>query len=276
MGCYRKETIHYKYGLFDNMIDAVYVLTMEDSTRRNDYMYQLEMFKPCSKVHIMHNKGYKKCEKKLCDKDNCFRVDISYKDITHAYMNTLKDAKKNNYKNILILEDDFIFSSQIKNQDTIFQIETFLKSIQNTNTVYHLGTIPIVSTYYGNHRKIIASIGCHAVFYNSKSVGTLLKNEINIDDFDLGLLKYVKRYCYHEPLAYQTFDETDNNSNWGKFLFLLGYILRFIAVSILKLLNLDKKVEPGTSRIYNFNKFVYDLLIPYFIFYFIVKKYILK
>ena len=54
MGCYRKETIHYKYGLFDNMIDAVYVLTMEDSTRRNDYMYQLEMFKPCSKVHIMH------------------------------------------------------------------------------------------------------------------------------------------------------------------------------------------------------------------------------
>ena len=56
MNCYNLETLNYKDGLFDDFIEATYVLTMENSDRRKDYMYQLEQFKPSSVVHIFHNK----------------------------------------------------------------------------------------------------------------------------------------------------------------------------------------------------------------------------
>ena len=56
---------------------------------RKDYMYQLEQFKPSSVVHIFHNKGFNKCEKKLNDKV----IENSTCDIIHAYKNAFTHAK---------------------------------------------------------------------------------------------------------------------------------------------------------------------------------------
>ena len=63
--CYRFETLQLSTGKFDKCVSACYVLTMEGSKRRSKYLYQLKTFKPFSKIIIVHNKGFKKCKKKM-------------------------------------------------------------------------------------------------------------------------------------------------------------------------------------------------------------------
>jgi hypothetical protein len=66
-------------------------------------MKQLNEYQPTNTVYILFNKGYKKCKKQD------FITNPPY-DLVDANLNIFKHAKENNYDNILILEDDFIFS----------------------------------------------------------------------------------------------------------------------------------------------------------------------
>jgi hypothetical protein len=47
---------------------------------------------------------------------------ISYNDLTDAFLQCLYDAKEKMYNNVLILEDDFIFSDEITEKETIEKI----------------------------------------------------------------------------------------------------------------------------------------------------------
>ncbi len=62
---YRYEMIENEKGMFDNFIDMVYILTMEDSNRKDSYMNQINTYKPHKNILIQYNKGYKKSVKKL-------------------------------------------------------------------------------------------------------------------------------------------------------------------------------------------------------------------
>jgi hypothetical protein len=272
MNCYNLETLNYKDGLFDDFIEATYILTMENSDRRKDYMYQLEQFKPSSVVHIFHNKGFKKCEKKLNDKV----IENSVNDIIHAYKNAFTHAKKSGYKNILILEDDFIFSHLLKQNYIIKRIEKMYKHLENSSSAFLLGCLPQISFYYPYYyRYILSSAGAHAIMYNEKSINNILNNIDSFSDYDFSYKFYVNCYCYKEPLVYQLVSETENRNNWGMNIPIIGTIIGVIIVWVYQLLELDKKHEPGTTYVYNFNVFLYDFVLLFAIIY-VIRYYLFK
>ena len=99
---YYYKLIKFDKGIFDKYIDMVYILTMENSKRVTHYMTQLNKYKPLKNILIQYNKGFKKCNKKL------FKQNTIY-DLNDAYYQAFLNAKNNNYKNIIIFEDDFFF-----------------------------------------------------------------------------------------------------------------------------------------------------------------------
>ena len=155
MSCYKIETLHFDEPMFKT-IDAAYVLTLENSNRRKNYMSQLNKFKPCKTVHIQHNKGYKKCKKKLCGQNSMY-------DLIDSVITAFKNAEK--YKgNILIFEDDFFFSNKIKKKD-IDRIENFIND--KPFDLYGLGFMPMFSYPVSFYHIRVKFFGCaHAIIFS--------------------------------------------------------------------------------------------------------------
>jgi hypothetical protein len=105
--CYNFKKVTYNNGLLDDAIDATYIIHLEGNGRYEDILKQLELYQPTKIVYIVFNKGYTKCQK---DEN----IVLPAHDLVDAFLQIFKDAKHKNYDNILILEDDFIFSEKIK------------------------------------------------------------------------------------------------------------------------------------------------------------------
>ncbi len=264
--CYRFKLIEHDKGLFDEYIDIVYILTMENSKREKNYMDQIKKYIPHKKILIQYNKGYKTCKKKLIVQD-------SKTDLCDAYNNVFVHAKKNNYNNIIIFEDDFFFDNTI-NTSIVDKIGCFIK--KNNFHIYHLG--PLFSLFIPKiftlpHRKTFMLLSSHGVIYN-KTYFDWYINKYNTGFTsgadgvwnDLSIIKY----SYYKPLCFQLCEETENrNTSWGK-------LCNFINIlpEIVKLLKLDKKYQPG-FMICNIISFLISLLLFIFIYYCLI-KYILS
>ena len=89
-----------------------------------------------------HNKGFKKCNNTLPPNRE---VNISYLDLSHAYLQAFRHAQIHNFKNILVLEDDFIISPEITNRTYIREINKFIHYINKTGGLIQLGTLPHIT-----------------------------------------------------------------------------------------------------------------------------------
>jgi len=133
--CYTFEKREYNNGFLDSFVDATYILTMENSKRKDNYENQLKEFIPTKTIYIVHNKGYKKCNKTLTK-------EIPPYDLIDAYLNTMNHSLENNYNNILILEDDFIFNKKIKDNKIINDIKYLFDNNVNKSFYFSLGLQP--------------------------------------------------------------------------------------------------------------------------------------
>ncbi len=229
---YRYEIINNKKGMFDNYIDMVYILTMEDSSRRAHYMNQINTYIPHNTITIQHNKGFKKCKKQL-KKQNTIN------DLNDAYYHVFLDALKHNYKNIIVFEDDFYFDDTI-NQYIVDDIGQFIKN--NPYHVYNLGPIfhisaPNVSSL--NHIKSYFLLTSHGVIYNRDYVYYFIKTYEKgfiMQNDHIWLNLSILKYSYYKPLCFQKFEDTENRTNklFSKYI-----------IKIYTLLNLDKYHQPG-------------------------------
>jgi hypothetical protein len=208
--CYNFEKRNYEYGFLDSFIDATYILTMENSERKESYEKQLKEFIPTKTVYIVYNKGFKKCDKVL-------KEQLSPFDLNDSYLNTMNHSLQNNYNNIIILEDDFIFNPQIKNINVINDINNIFKN--NTGSFYfNLGALnylfnPLsLSNVYSG----ICILSSHAIIYNKSICIDILKDTKmnNYINWDMYLTLNYKSYFYKYPLAYQKFTNTENKKNW--------------------------------------------------------------
>ena len=227
---YRYELIENEKGMFDNYIDMAYILTLEDSTRKESYIKQINTYKPHKNILIQYNKGYKKSVKKL-KKQN------SASDLSDAYYHAFLNAYNNNYKNILIFEDDFFFDNTI-NQKIIDSIGNFIT--KNEYNIYSLGapshlTLPT----FGEHLRAYFIITSHAVIYDRNYMKYYMnKYENNLIDVcdeawnDINIIKYI----YHKPVCFQIFPETENRKTWENAVF---------TIWINGLLKLDQTHQPG-------------------------------
>ena len=248
--CYYFEERNYKNGLFDSFVDATYILTMEDSKRKDEYEEQLKKYIPTKKVYIVHNKGYKKCNKDLPE-------NISGYDLIDANLNTMNHSIEHDYNNILILEDDFIFNEEIKNVNIINEIKNIFIN-NKTSFYFNLGSINyfFIPFSTSNVYRGIYSLATHSIIYNKKICLDILNNNninnyLHWDDF---LTKNYTKYFYKFPLCFQKFPDTDNNKYWFHNLYGEEY-LSYIIKRLIDYIEVNKNPKLGWYRINNIGFF---------------------
>ena len=248
--CYRFEKIQYNDGLLSNSIDATYIIHLENNGRIDDIKKQLREYRPTNIVYIVYNKGYKKCIKQDYIKNSAH-------DLVDANIEICKHAENQHYRTILVLEDDFMFSPKIKEEEHTQNICTFLKETDNYPVFYLLGCVPLLLIPYDfNHYKSLVTGGTHAVVINEKMRNIILsETQDQIDDWDKfpGLNYYNYKYTYYTPLCYQLFQDTDNSKIWGGNN-IFSQLYCKIGFYIFYALNMHKQVEPGYSVFYIFSK----------------------
>lgn len=263
--CYTFKKMKYNTGLLDDAVDATYIIHLEGNGRYDDIMNQLKIYHPTKEVYILFNKGYKKCKKSE-------HIKLPAHDLIDAFLHVFKHAKNENYDNILILEDDFIFNENINKESIQYDICSFLNNNKNKDYQYFLGCLPVLQlpcTLDGKHYINIASIGTHAVIYTKKNRERLLNiNQEDINDWDYYSFTRSRRYMYCEPMCYQLCPDTDNSKNWHKD----NSIFHIFALSTKKIINLfklDTQVEPGYTIFYIFSKlfaFIIFILIVFIVY----------
>jgi hypothetical protein len=252
--CYTYEELHFDDELLPT-VDATYIIHLEGNGRYKSIQNQLEEYHPTKLLYILHNKGYKTCEK--------VNVNNPSKDLVDSFLQIFKHAKERNYENILILEDDFIFCDKIKDSFHNTNVNNFVLQNQNKNCVYLLGQAPILLIPYDYYNyQILLSGGTHCVIYNRKCIESILSiSEENIIDWDRFLVLNFYKYTYYLPLCYQLIPETENSKNWGNGGIVDYILVNHVVKSIYKLLLLDTQVEPGYSILYFTSKLLFYLIL---------------
>jgi len=254
MKCYTYKKIISNYGLYDDSIDSTYIIHLENNGRLDNVMKQINKYMPTKIVYIVFNKGYKNC-----NKDNY--INTPPLDLVNAFLEIFNHAKKENYNNILVLEDDFIF-----NENTLDDNIMINKNINSKNNefVYFLGCLPILQfpcslTEY----TIKSSIGTHSIVYSKEFREKTLqieKQKFTDWDYYIGFCG-VTRYLHYRPIYYQIFLQTENSKYWSTDLFFV--ILKYF----IKLFKIDKNPEPGYIIFYTCSKiFILILFICFILF----------
>lgn len=264
--CYKFKKNIYNDGILNNGIDCTYILHLVNNGRMNNIKNQLINYHPSNIVYIVFNKGYKKCFK---------GINNSITDNLVSFIKIFEHAKSMNYNNILILEDDFMFSDKIKDQNHIKNINNFLIKHKNDKFTYALGCIPLIQIPYNFNSSLVPLFGCiHSTIFSKKMYIELIdkyyNNKINYQlDMHICFNYYKYNYMYNIPLCYQIFPNTECYKNWGKkkdgSISLFNTIFFTISKYLIKLLKLDKQYEPGFSICYFFSKILLYLLILIFI-----------
>jgi hypothetical protein len=281
--CYSFKKLSFDQGIFDKSLDATYILHLEGNGRYEHVIKQINKYPTTQTVYILMNPGFKKCKKTLPMQSSIF-------DLIDANLHTMKHANELNYKNILIFEDDFMFSKKMSDTSHHKNINDFCSTKINDEFMYFLGSVPILILPYNTYTwRGIATGATHAVIYSRGMRDKMLSIPDNtIADWDMYIAKRLNyyKYIYSEPLVNQLFVETENKSNWAydQPEYTRKTILFFLNTSIY-LLGLDKPetVENGFNLMYLLAKlFVLFLtLLVIFLVYLVLKtlipfKYLVK
>ena len=264
MECYKFEKLEYKSGVLDDCVDATYIIHLEGNGRLAHIHEQLQKFQPSKTVYITINPGFKKCEKNLPEA-------TPPHDLIHAFLTVFKDAEQKRFKNILVLEDDFIFDDAILIKDNADSICKFIKGRENEAFLYSLGCLPYIQVPISyKHRVAVVKGGTHACIYTKSIREQLMQTTIKqISDWDIYTNHHVKQYMYFIPLCYQLFPETENSKHWKYFPFLTEMNKWTKGV-----MNMDTTPIPGFQYYYWFSLIVFFilLLIVLYVAYFVARR----
>lgn len=229
---------------------------MENSPRMESVMAQLKEFHPTNRVYIVINKGFKKCKKELPQQNPMY-------DIIDANLQIFSHANENSYSNVLILEDDFIFSREILTPIIQTNINSFLLERQAQSFVYTLGCLPIVVAPHSFHTyRVVWGYGMHAMIYSQQFRTAVLeqsrKTQLNDWDMDISriCLKNMNKFMYKTPLCYQTIPETENKQNWN-----MNTPVKYMTDTYIQYTNFANEPEPGTGILYLVSKLFFLILI---------------
>ena len=250
--CYWFKHMKTTDGIFRKTIDATYVVHLEGNGRYDSVMKQLNEYHLTNDVYILHNKGFKKC-----DKTN--NVVYPADDLVDAFLQIFKHANEKKYENVLILEDDFIFTNDVKNATHINNINNFLIKRTDESFMYYIGCIPYLALPIidGNNTYFpLLSCGMHSVVYSKKYRKEFVTDFDKIQSKDWDVMHNVysmNKYMYGQPLCYQLCSDTENKKTWGNHFLIMQY-LSIIPKLIIKLAGIDKQIEPGYSILYAISK----------------------
>jgi glycosyl transferase, family 25 len=152
-------------NLINDYVDAVLIINLEKDKQR---------YKDIYKNLIDYN----------INKDKIYKIDAVYNKISghlgcgKSHVKAIEFAIKNNFNNILILEDDFEFTSNIDYINNILQI--FFDNFKNWNVLdlekKYARANKIKSTKYTGIHKSISTQATGALIINKNYYNTLLQN----------------------------------------------------------------------------------------------------
>jgi hypothetical protein len=220
MSCYWLERItKNKTFPLDSVVDAAFILTMENSDRHAHIYNHMIPNIPVSNIYIQFNRGFKKCKKEMI-------VQNVANDVVHAYKNIFRISNENNFKYVMILEDDAVFSDRIQNVHVQNDIASFLS--ERPVSCYNFGPCPYLPNplhLLNTHRHNWISLSAHCCVYHSSFFKYLLNAELsnqtrvifdnwmtNVIAFDDITSRSLQCYSYKYPLVYQEYFTKDSNS----------------------------------------------------------------
>ena len=236
--CYYIKTLYFNDPLFKET-DATYIIHLEGNGRYANIEEQLKQYHPTKIVHILFNKGYKKCEK--------LGINSPAIDLVDSYTYIMNHATR--YNTILILEDDFIFNKNVKQHTK--NIDNFVET--HDYFIYRIGCLPFIQIPYNMYNYVGVSLGSHSIFYSKTMRDKLLIDIKSVNDWDINLFFKTITYIYYTPVCYQIFPSTDNQKQWCIHNTLMFVISKIFFV-FLQLLKLDTQPEPGYSILYGVSK----------------------
>jgi hypothetical protein len=240
--CYRVETLQYPADAVTfPFLDAAYVITMEGSPREPWVREKLEALPPTATVHIVHNSGFRKCEKTLC-------APRSNYDIVDANVFISEDAQRRGYDRVMTLEDDFEFVDDITAEDAR-AIDEFTAT--RRFSFYYPGMLPnivVPATADFRHYRVLAGSTAHCVISTAESRRKLAEfvseDTCRCEHVDLCQVGFgPTSYMYYRPLCTQLFPLTENRSKWG-----------WLQDKTCNLLRLDRDTSPGYPLMYAASK----------------------
>jgi hypothetical protein len=154
-------------------------------------------------------------------------------------------ARDASLRTILVLEDDFVFDSDIMPDVLARQIDDAIKSLPRDWTRLQLGSLPIASVYYNEHADRAASTFAHAQIWSRAGIEYMASMEYTPNVYhDLSLaLKLEHSYDIRPMVCYQRVLGSDNTPGLAERLFsnedamktnvwLLPVIITLISISI--------------------------------------------
>lgn len=170
------------------------------------------------------------------------------------------------YKHVLVLEDDFIFNKEVDKH--AMHVDDFLK--RDTSFVYQLGSTPVYALPIDWYHFCISGGTAHSNIYSFSARKLFLNDYIskkhNIENMDYYVSTLLTMYMYHKPLCYQTFPMTENRQNWTKnFPVSISKMLDLFMDTFIKWTNLENEPEPGFTIMYFLAK-----LVPFLLFFLLV------
>jgi hypothetical protein len=216
-------------GILQKSVDATYIIYIENYGNYNHIQNQLLEYHPTNIVYILFNDSY---------------------DLINICLKIFNHANKKNYNNILILENNFIFSKKIKEIDHINNVNNSIINLENTDFIYLLGCIPYGQIPYDLYNYRVLSQSTHSIIYSKKNrLKTLMTDRKEIKDWNFFNNLNLNRITYYTPLCYQLLPEKSKiHDN------ILITMLSEVYHNIFKFLDLDLKIEPGTSIFYFLSK----------------------
>ena len=209
--CFTLVTYNYENELFKS-VDMGYVIHLDNpkyNKRKQEFLKELETYKPCKSVKIVLNKGFKRCKK---DK----MINTPAKDLTDVYFFILKHARQNNFNRIAIFEDDFKFEKDILNKSVYEEIDNYLKN--GEYDIYSLGGIIYnlsLFSLFSTHMKVNNTTMSHACIYNKTFIDRMLDEikQENVNHIDQ-TFKLFNVKLYKKMVSYQLMSPTENAATW--------------------------------------------------------------
>lgn len=212
--CYRYKVVHLTgVGIMEDIIDAAYVMTLENSPRVTDMVTRLQQLTPLSNVVVQYNKTYRNCNKSGV-------VNTPNLDLHHAMRTAMQTALKQGSRHILLMEDDCEFLPRFTRENALY-INQFLRE-DNDIDAYLLACIPMISmpTMNGKHMRIFSGGSTHAVLWTEKGMREFLKlplrNGADEVFVDILITTKLRVFAPSSPYAVQLHADTENSRNWMK------------------------------------------------------------
>ena len=191
------------------LIDAAYVLTIENSPRTADFLTRVRQLSPLDVIVVQYNKTHKHCKKT--------GVTSPDSDLRHAMANCIKAALKRGEKRVLIMEDDCEFLGTRFTRKNVTAIDLFVKD--KDIDAYLLGCIPMLSTPTadGQHLRIYRGGAAHAVLWTQRGMCKFMTRisrtheKAHVDTLITTLLSV---YAPIAPYAVQKHPDTTNSRAW--------------------------------------------------------------